>query len=258
MREDWIEIELGEVLKLKNGFAFKSSKYRLEGIPIIRISDINQGIVTADKAKRITENEEYNDYQVEFGDILIAMSGATTGKFGIYKSNQKTYQNQRVGKLKLHNDKLLDKNYIYYLLYSLRQTIEKVAYGGAQPNISGKKVEALEFKLAPLPEQRAIVAKIEQLFSELDNGIANLKAAKDKLEIYRQAVLKKAFEGEWETCTVGNKFKFLGGGTPKKSIPEYWNGDIPWCSVKDVKGDFLYKTKDYITELGLKESSTNM
>src|SRR6056297_1976532 len=110
MREDWIEIELGEVLKLKNGFAFKSSKYRLEGIPIIRISDINQGIVTADKAKRITENEEYNDYQVEFGDILIAMSGATTGKFGIYKSNQKTYQNQRVGKLKLHNDKLLDKN----------------------------------------------------------------------------------------------------------------------------------------------------
>ena len=258
MREDWIEIELGEVLKLKNGFAFKSSKYRLEGIPIIRISDINQGIVTADKAKRITENEEYNDYQVEFGDILIAMSGATTGKFGIYKSNQKTYQNQRVGKLKLHNDKLLDKNYIYYLLYSLRQTIEKVAYGGAQPNISGKKVEALEFKLAPLPEQRAIVAKIEQLFSELDNGIANLKAAKDKLEIYRQAVLKKAFEGEWETCTVGNKFKFLGGGTPKKSIPEYWNGDIPWCSVKDVKGDFLYKTKDYITELGLKESSTNI
>lgn len=124
------------------------------------------------------------------------MSGATTGKFGIYKDSQKTYQNQRVGNLKLHNDKLIDKRYIYYLLYSLRQRIEKDAYGGAQPNISGKKIEAIEFKLAPLPEQRAIVAKIEQLFSELDNGIANLKAAKDKLEIYRQAVLKKAFEGE--------------------------------------------------------------
>ena len=50
--------------------------------------------------------------------------------------------------------------------------------------------------IVPLPEQRFIVSKIEQLFSELDNGIANLKSAKEKLEIYRQAVLKKAFEGE--------------------------------------------------------------
>jgi len=53
-----------------------------------------------------------------------------------------------------------------------------------------------KISLPPLPEQRAIVAKIEQLFSELDNGIANLKTAQEKLEIYRQAVLKKAFEGE--------------------------------------------------------------
>jgi type I restriction enzyme, S subunit len=52
------------------------------------------------------------------------------------------------------------------------------------------------FPLAPLPEQRAIVSKIEQLFSELDNGITNLKLAQEQLKVYRQAVLKKAFEGE--------------------------------------------------------------
>lgn len=57
-------------------------------------------------------------------------------------------------------------------------------------------IEKQNFPLGPLPEQRAIVAKIEQLFSELDNDIANLKTAKEKLTIYRQAVLKKAFEGE--------------------------------------------------------------
>ena len=50
--------------------------------------------------------------------------------------------------------------------------------------------------MPPLPEQRAIVAKIEQLFSDLDNGIANLKKAQEQLKIYRQAVLKKAFVGE--------------------------------------------------------------
>ena len=50
--------------------------------------------------------------------------------------------------------------------------------------------------MPPLPEQRAIVSKIELLFSELDNGIANLKLAQEQLKVYRQAVLKKAFEGE--------------------------------------------------------------
>ncbi|AKB41913.1 Type I restriction-modification system, specificity subunit S [Methanosarcina mazei WWM610] len=54
----------------------------------------------------------------------------------------------------------------------------------------------MEVTICPLPEQRAIVSKIEQLFSELENGIANLKLAKEQLKVYRQAVLKKAFEGE--------------------------------------------------------------
>lgn len=64
------------------------------------------------------------------------------------------------------------------------------------PRVSTKYILNYKLNLPPLPEQRAIVSKIEQLFSELDNGIANLKAAKAKLETYRQAVLKKAFEGE--------------------------------------------------------------
>ncbi len=57
-------------------------------------------------------------------------------------------------------------------------------------------IEKIDLPLPPLPEQRAIVSKIEQLFSDLDNGIANLKTAQEQLKIYRQAVLKKAFEGE--------------------------------------------------------------
>jgi len=57
-------------------------------------------------------------------------------------------------------------------------------------------IEKSKVPLPPLLEQKAIVSKIEQLFSELDNGIQNLKIAQQKLKIYRQAVLKKAFEGE--------------------------------------------------------------
>ena len=49
-----------------------------------------------------------------------------------------------------------------------------------------------------------------------------------------------------------------GGGTPARSISTYWNGNIPWASVKDLKGDFLYQTQEFITEEGLKNSAANL
>ena len=196
MKEDWIECELGELLKLKNGYAFQASNYIKDGIPVFRIGDINDWDVSAKNAVAIAEDSVYDNFIVKKGDILIAMSGATTGKFGIYNSDEKAYQNQRVGNLKLFSENAINKSFVFYLLYSLKRDIEREAYGGAQPNISGEKIEALKTKLAPLPIQRAIVSKIEALFSDLDNGIANFKKAQAQLKIYRQAVLKKAFEGE--------------------------------------------------------------
>ncbi len=199
----WKETVLGEILFLKNGFAFKSNSYQDAGTPVIRISDIQDGVVTTKVSIRIKASEEFNNYFVHKGDILIAMSGATTGKFGIYKQDDLAFQNQRVGNFRLYSDELVNKKIIFFLLGNLKREIEKKAYGGAQPNISGKNIENLKFNLPPLPEQHKIVAKIEELFSELDNGIENLKKAREQLKTYRQAVLKYAFEGklteEWRT-----------------------------------------------------------
>ncbi len=85
---------------------------------------------------------------------------------------------------------LVNIKYAFYFMQTIRQNTD--THKRYWISIFSK----IPINFAPLPEQRAIVAKIEQLFSELDNGIANLKTAKDKLGIYRQAVLKKAFEGE--------------------------------------------------------------
>jgi type I restriction enzyme S subunit len=257
MREDWIECTLDDLLTLKNGFAFKSSKYINNGIPVIRIGDINDWIVDETHSKCVVENVEYDNYIVENGDILIAMSGATTGKFGIYESDNKVYQNQRVGNLIPHSKNLIDKKYIFNLLYSLKYQIEKEAYGGAQPNISAGKIHAMKTLLAPLPEQRAIVAKIEELFSDLDKGIDDIKKAKDQLVIYRQAVLKKAFEGISDSKPLGKFGEWNGGGTPSTQVKEYWeNGNIPWVSSRDVKVKDIYETERYITEVAIQNSST--
>lgn len=251
----WIEVKLGDICKLKNGFAFKSSEYKTEGVPIIRISDIKEGIVTCENSIKIEPKTEYEDYLIEKNDILIAMSGATTGKFGIFKDKLKAYQNQRVGNFKFLDHEGLNKSFLFYQLYSLKPRIEKDAYGGAQPNISSKKIEEMEVVIAPLPEQRAIVSKIEQLFSELDNGISNLKLAQEQLKVYRQAVLKKAFEGEltkkWreenpeieDSKYVLNKIKNqISIQNKTKKIQNFQYGEVPyelpfkwnWASLSDI------------------------
>jgi type I restriction enzyme S subunit len=65
----------------------------------------------------------------------------------------------------------------------------------------------------------------------------------------------------WKEYSLGDVLKkIVGGGTPSKSKPEYWDGDIYWCTVKDMKdGKFrLFETQDKITEIGLKNSSSNL
>ena len=89
---------------------------------------------------------------------------------------------------------IIENRFLWFWFQKL--DLSRLYDGSSVPQINNKDIEPLWFPVAPLPEQRVIVAKIEQLFSDLDNGIANLKKAQKQLKIYRQAVLKKAFVGE--------------------------------------------------------------
>jgi type I restriction enzyme S subunit len=86
--------------------------------------------------------------------------------------------------------------YVYYYLKGSKQLAEKRASGTTFLELSGKAFGLLPLPIPPLNEQRRIVAKIEELFSELDKGVESLKTAREQLKIYRQAVLKHAFEGK--------------------------------------------------------------
>ena len=85
--------------------------------------------------------------------------------------------------------------YVYYYLKSAKQLAEKRASGTTFKELSGKVFSQLPIPIPPLNEQRRIVAKIEELFSELDAGVAALEQARAQLKRYRQALLKAAFEG---------------------------------------------------------------
>ena len=256
---NWQIKKLGEVCKLKNGFAFKSDNYLDNGIPVIRISDIKDGLIVPRNTVYVSEDSVYDNYIINENEIIVAMSGATTGKFGIYKSKEKAYQNQRVGKFDIIDKKQLDNNFLLHQLHSLKRQIEKDAYGGAQPNISSKKIEEMEIVLPPLETQHAIVSKIEELFSELDKGIAELKTAQQQLKTYRQSVLKSAFEGKltnenvkdgelpdgWKkTKVIDVALKVTDGehSTPKRTDKGYY-----LLSARNIQNGFLaLDNVDYI------------
>jgi len=90
----------------------------------------------------------------------------------------------------------LFNEYVYYYLKAAKHIAEERASGTTFREISGSTFGKLPFPFAPLPEQNEIVSKIEELFSELDNGVESLKKAREQLKTYRQAVLKYAFEGK--------------------------------------------------------------
>lgn len=162
----WCSCTLKNVCSFTNGFAFSSDAYKNNGIPLVRISNItNEGRIDLNSCVYI-QDEIDEPYIIEKGDLLVAMSGATTGKMGVYTYGEISYLNQRVGKIKA--SKALYTPYMHYLMYSQVDNILKMAYGGAQPNISAKAILAIRILLPPLAEQHRIVAKIEEIFAQLD------------------------------------------------------------------------------------------
>ena len=183
----WVWTTVGEICFFENGYAFSSDDYTTSGIPLIRISNIKDNQISTENCVYI--QGDYEDrFQISNGDLLIAMSGATTGKMGIYISNKKAYLNQRVGNIKVIDSESLCLEYRNLFLRSKSEEFLKLAYGGAQPNISGAMISSLQVPLPPISEQYRIVAETESWFALIElieQGKADLqtviKQAKSKI-----------------------------------------------------------------------------
>ena len=165
--ENWAWCRLGEVCDFENGFAFSSDNYCSQGVPLIRISNIQNSKIDLKDVVFVDKIVD-EKFIVEKGDLLIAMSGATTGKMGNYTFEEKAYLNQRVGNIRIKAESILYPKYRDFFMLTKSNDVLKMAYGGAQPNISGKMIESLLLPLPPLEEQHRIVEKIEEIFSVLE------------------------------------------------------------------------------------------
>ena len=171
--EGWSICKLSKLCKIENGFAFSSNDYKSEGTPLIRISNIVNNSIDLTNCVYIQNNAEYR-FVVNKGDLLIAMSGATTGKMGVYSFERTAFLNQRVGNIKILDGSLLSADYRNVYMQSKVDDILKFAYGGAQPNISASVIGDFDILLPPLEEQKRIVCTVNKVFTKLDTIMEGL------------------------------------------------------------------------------------
>jgi type I restriction enzyme, S subunit len=176
MKQDWEIKQLGDVCGFQNGFAFKSKTFKETGFPVLRISNIQKDKIDLNKIVFIDPSdyrEDLSKYKVEKNDLLIAMSGATTGKIGFNQTDDIFYLNQRVGKFEPTKD--LDKSYLYYYLSTKIEESLKISAGSAQPNLSTQQIKSFGLPFPPLDEQKRIVAKLDKCFEAIDKARVNVE-----------------------------------------------------------------------------------
>ena len=193
--EGWAWCRLGEVCSFLNGFAFNSKEFKNTGIPIIRISNIAYEKVDISNCVYSSELL-HEDFVAKKGDLLVALSGATTGKMGIYGEEQKAYINQRVGNIRIVVNNTIIPEYRNFFLYSQSKKILTKAYGGAQPNIGGKDILEILLPLPPLAEQKRIVTAIETIFTQIDILEQNKADLQTAVKQAKSKILDLAIHGK--------------------------------------------------------------
>ena len=173
-------------------------------------------------------------------------------------------------------------HFLFYLTISdlFRKIGESEMYGaGGQKRVPEDFFKDFRAGLPSIEEQQSIARFLDFKTTQIDALIAKKKALLDKLAEKRTALISHAVTkgldpsvpmkdsgvewlGEipkhWDAKRLKFTISIFGGGTPNTGKPEYWNGDIPWVSPKDMKLDFITTTEDYLTELGVTESATKI
>ena len=255
---DGAEVEwkpLGDVCNFQNGFAFKSSLFKDNGSPIVRITNIDGKEVNLSDVKYFLlddYNTDMTPYEVHQGDILIAMSGATTGKIGFYNYEHPSYLNQRVGKF-LPNANILNNRYLYHYLLSKVEDIYIISGGGAQPNLSSNRLmSGVLIPIPSLPIQTEIVRILDALTALTSELTSELILRRKQYEYYREKLLsvdnlKLSTENiQWvKLSDLGELIR--GNGLQKKDFTETGVPAIHYGQIYTYYGTFATETKSFVS-----------
>jgi type I restriction enzyme S subunit len=247
-------------------------------VRLIQLADIGDGVFRNKSTRYLTQKraKEINCTFLSEGDILVARMPDPIGRACIFPlKGQNKYVTAVDVAIIRPEDEIIDRKYLLYSINNpkFRNSIEDLQSGTTRKRISRKNLSLLEFPLPSKTIQQSIVSKIEELFSELDKGIEQLKTAQQQLKGYRQAVLKCAFEGKltnenvkdgelpdgWKTLELKEVCEVKRGKSKHRprNEPSLYGGKYPFIQTGDIRnanGRYINEYSQTYSEKGLQQS----
>ena len=242
--EEWMTKPLSEVGQYINGMAFKPSEWREQGIPIVRIENLND------------TNASFNYYQGEFdrrfllenGEILLSWSAS----LGVYIWNRgRALLNQHIFKV-IPNENVA-KQFLYWALHKAVENLGHVTHGSTMKHFKKGELEQTLIGLPLLSEQQ----KIAEILTTADE---NIQEVSDEISLTEK--LKKGLMQTLLTRGIGHtKFKMTEIGeipeeweiyplgevsdiiVPMRDKPKNFDGNIPWLRIEDLEGKYAIRSK---------------
>jgi len=196
--EGWAEAKVSDICHLINGRAFKPKDWSDEGLPIVRIQNLNN----IESKFNYCNFDVDSKYYINSGQLLFAWSGTPGTSFGAHIWDRgQAVLNQHIFRVEI-NEQNLNKFFLKHLLnYNVAGYIEKAHGTSGLAHITKGKFEESLLAIPPLPEQHRIVAAIEALFARLDATNERLDRVPEIMRAFRQVVLAAACDGrlteEW-------------------------------------------------------------
>jgi type I restriction enzyme, S subunit len=242
----WDKGKIGSVAKLIGGYAFKSGDFVADGVPVIKIKNIEDKNLSLADTDYLPETflDIADKYKVLFGDILISMTGShitmpnsAVGRVARSRLYKVLLLNQRVGKFQV-NEKVCDKDFLYYCTISpeFREQIGLRSRGAAnQANVSGGDIEGIEIPLPLLPIQKKIAGILSAYDDLIENNLKRIKLLEEMAQItYEEWFVRLRFPGHettpansgtglpegWRKVKLGYVLEFIKRGVAPKYVEE--------------------------------------
>lgn len=253
---EWKEYKLGEIIKIVGGGTPKTSECRYwnGNIPWLSVVDFNNDRKYVYETEKHISIEGLNNSSTKIlskGDIIISARGTVGAMAMLGKDmafNQSCYGIQPT--------KLVDRDYLYYLLFSSIQELKHNSHGGVFDTITRDTFDTIEILLPPLSEQK----RIASILGSLDDKIDLLHRENETLETMAETLFRKWFiedaKDELSETILGDVVETTSGGTPSRKNEKYYqNGTVDWVKSKELNGTFLLETEEKITEDAVANSS---
>ncbi|MFC5713836.1 restriction endonuclease subunit S [Thalassorhabdus alkalitolerans] len=272
--------KIREICEVSSSKRIFMKDYVEEGTPFYRSKEIikkHNGQEISDKL--YISNEKFNEIKGKFGapshgDILLTSVGTIGVPYIVADGEEFYFKDGNLTWFKNFSSEVSNK-YIYYWLQSPngKREIDKQIIGSTQKALTIQSIKEMEIEIPPLEIQLKVVEILDNVTSKIELNLKmNYTLEEMAMILYKHWFINfSLFQDEdfveseigmipegWEVVSVSEFSNIIGGGTPKTSIEEYWGGEYPWISVKDLNSPVIMQTEKTVTEKGIKNSSTKL